>query len=358
MCIRDSPYVEKKYAGWNGVLRAWVCSGWECSGSFVRWLNACASDFEKAHDGVYIEFTPVQKESMRDLQGSGVRPPELLLFSPDTLEHADGLLPVDAPAELREELKDCGGACAIPVAMGGYIWVYNRALCDGAPDPSDAPPMLPDDSARSFSSAVIALMSAEPGAPTNPEPVDPGIDLGLPASADAGAANPHADPEALDRFIAGELAAIPVTQKELSRLLRLRDAGRGPDWACAASGQFAFSDQLLMLAVTAQPDADGDARTSLALEFARSLLGADAQKKLADIGAFSVTGASLYSDFSAYAPLDALLNCRPLIVPRLFSEYSSRQSADIVRELYAGRLSPSQALARLKSLCGLQCAQD
>ena len=39
------PFVEQKYAGWNGVLRAWVCADWECAGSVTRWLNACAASF-------------------------------------------------------------------------------------------------------------------------------------------------------------------------------------------------------------------------------------------------------------------------------------------------------------------------
>ena len=45
----SQPYVEKRYAGWNGVLRGWICAEWSCSGSFVRWLNACAAMFERSH---------------------------------------------------------------------------------------------------------------------------------------------------------------------------------------------------------------------------------------------------------------------------------------------------------------------
>ena len=123
----SQPYVEKKYAGWNGVLRGWISSEWSCGGSFVRWLNACAAGFEKRHEGVYLEFTEVDAAAMADLGDSGIRPPELVLFSPGVQVDAARLLPLDAQAALN-----CGSDRALPVAMGGYIWVYNRALCDSA----------------------------------------------------------------------------------------------------------------------------------------------------------------------------------------------------------------------------------
>jgi hypothetical protein len=48
--------VEKKYSGWNGVLRAWVCSRWRCDNSFINWLNHCAGKFEKIHPGELVEL--------------------------------------------------------------------------------------------------------------------------------------------------------------------------------------------------------------------------------------------------------------------------------------------------------------
>ena len=70
-------YVEKKYSGWTGVLRGWVYSDWSCSGSFISWLNSAAAEFEKQHEGVYIEFESVNREA---LAAEGIRPPDMLLI--------------------------------------------------------------------------------------------------------------------------------------------------------------------------------------------------------------------------------------------------------------------------------------
>ena len=46
-------YIERKYAGWNGVLHAWVYEGDGCgASSLLGWLDNCAAAFEKAQPGV------------------------------------------------------------------------------------------------------------------------------------------------------------------------------------------------------------------------------------------------------------------------------------------------------------------
>ena len=312
------PYVEQKYAGWNGVLRAWVCVDWECAGSFTRWLNSCAASFEKSHDGVYIEFTPVSTEVLRQMSASGIRPPELVLFSPGTLTDLSMLKEIAAPSALRDELRAISDH-AYPVAMGGYIWAYNRALTDGAPSVGSAFALLPDDGAHSFSAAGVALLSDTSGETSSEDVLpDAGLDLGLPASAvqEPAESGLTITDDALALFISGELPAAAVSQAELARLIRLRDSGRGPDWDCAVAGTAAYTDQLLMLGVVAQSGDAAQERETLAEVFAAGLLDFEAQAKLADIGAFSVTGERIHSDFSAYAQLDALLNGRSLIVPK------------------------------------------
>lgn len=306
------PYVEKKYAGWNGVLRAWICCGWEAGGSFTRWLNNCAADFEKSHDGVYIEFTPVDSAMLAQMYSGGLRPPELIFFSPGMIADGRGLVPVSAPDNLRAELRT---PHALPVAMGGYIWVYNRSLC-AEPSAEDAV-LLPDADGRDFTSALAALQSGTPMPGTTPAPRNVDLDLGLPASAQA---LPRSD-SALEDFIEGRLPCTIVTQAELARLERLRDAGRGPDWACAGSGAYAWTDQLLYAAATRQGGADGDAREALAEEFIRSLLEPDAQQGLCGIGAMSVTGIRIHGDLSPYGALDDALCRLPLRVPEPFSEH-------------------------------------
>ena len=339
----SQPYVEKKYAGWNGVLRGWISSEWSCGGSFVRWMNACAAGFEKRHEGVYLEFTEVDAAAMAGMGDSGIRPPELVLFSPGAGSDASRLLPIDAHASLN-----CGSDRALPVAMGGYIWVYNRSLCDGAPSVDELNPLtlLPDEPGSSFNAAAVALLSGNADADEEIVLTDPGLDLGLPTMAEVGAELIQSA-DALTDFINGELPYLIVTQAELARLIRLRDAGRGPDWDCAATGDYACGDQLLLLGVVDQADDAGAEREALAAEYAAYLLSEDCQKKLADIGGFAVTDVQLYSSLSAYAPMEALLRSRSLAVPDAFSEHSIQNAGDIVRQFLRGQLDAGSALAQL-----------
>ena len=340
------PYVEQKYAGWNGVLRAWVCADWECAGSFTRWLNTCAASFEKSHDGVYIEFTPVSKEILQKMSASGIRPPEIVLFSPGTLNDLSLLKAIDAPDALRRELRGIVNR-AFPVAMGGYIWAYNRELTDDAPTTGSDFAALPDDQAHSFSAAAVALLSDFPSDTSSEETLpDAGLDLGLPASA-VQEAETLITEEAIDSFIRGEIPAVVVSQSELARLIRLRDNGRGPDWECAAAGTVAYTDQLLMLGIVEQSGDAAAEREALAEAFADGLLESDAQAKLADIGAFSVTGERIYSDFSAYARLDALINGRELIAPRDFLRNPPDCSA-LLRARAGGAVDAATAITRLR----------
>ena len=347
------PYVEKKYAGWNGVLQAWICCRWSPGGSFISWLNACAADFEKAHEGVYIEFTPVSEEAMRSIGQNGIRPPDMIFFSPGVLTDDSRLLPLSMPDALRSEFSSIERA--LPVAMGGYAWVYNRGMVQSPPQTLDditSLRMLPDDTGRCFSAALAALLSGGTGEdPSRPLP-DAGIDLGLEAS--AAPSSFSASPEALDAFIDGELAFMPVTQHEIARLTRLRENGRGPDWDCAAGGDFAWVDQLLLMGIPRSDQSDAGERAGLSRDFAALLLADEAQTRLADAGAFSTSGEMIHSSFSTYEQLDALLAGRPLALPDVFSEHSAGNHAGIIRSLLSGEISSTDALVQIGLRFSLQ----
>ena len=284
------------------------------------------------------------------MPASGIRPPEIVLFSPGTLNDLSPLKVIDAPDTLRGELRGAVNR-AFPVAMGGYIWAYNRELTDGAPTADSDFAVLPDDKARSFSAAAVALLSDFPSDESSEEALpDAGLDLGLPASAVQDAETLITE-DAVESFIRGELPAVVVSQSELARLIRLRDNGRGPDWESAAAGTAAYTDQLLMLGIVEQSGDAAAEREALAEVFADGLLEPDAQTKLADIGAFSVTGERIYSDFSAYARLDALLNGRELIVPGNIL-YSPPDCSALLRARTSGAVDAAAALARLREAMG------
>lgn len=307
--------VAEKYAGWNGVLQGWVCCEW--GGGFISWLNGCAADFEKRHEGVYIEFIPVSVQNVQAMLRGGITSPDMLLFSPGIVSDEAALRSISPPDELRKELRFSEHAW--PVAMGGYILAVNPSL------PEVEPAAIADDEHHSWSAALAALTS-DPPSDAEIEIMDPGLDLGLPASA----GETMDIQAALDAFINGELACLPVSQDELARLMRLRDAGRGADWTCTPTGRIAYTDQLLLAGFPVR--SNHAERNALAEEFARSLLEPEHQAALAKSGAFAVTGERIHAAHSAHAQMDALLNSRPLVLPECFSEYWQRGAAAIVRE--------------------------
>lgn len=257
--------VGKKYAGWSGVLRIWAFEGWTGGDLMAGWINGCAAAFEKSHPGVYIEVTYPGAEAVRALGRTGVRPPDMILFPPGLMDSADGL----------SLLPD--GSFAQPVALGGYAWVIN----DGA----EGVGIPPDEKWRSWSQAVGHL--GDPGAIIEEIEIEPpGIDLGLPASA-SGA-------DALTRFMGGELNAVPVTQRELARLIRLQDQGRGPQWRLQ-TGAAAWTDQVIYLSI-----AEGG-QEALSQELLLHLLSEECQARLTRVNLFGVTDAA-----PTYAPGSAM----------------------------------------------------
>lgn len=342
--VDTKPYVEKKYVGWNGVLQAWICSDWEPGGSFVRWLNRCAVEFEKNYEGVHLEFTPISTEPLNALADSSIRKPDLLFFSPGTLTNSELLMPLKSCDSIRKDLHDYGNGFALPIALGGYIWAYNTSLCEGPPASIDEITTLVLPTAKGYSTALLGLLSdifgrdaSQPALPNS------GIDLGLPVSA---VQKILFSDTALDLFINGELPYIPISSKDLKRLAGLRDNGKGPAWQLCASGSIICTDQLLMGSIPTQHDENERAR--LSEEFLLFLLNDESQSELADIGAHSVTGETIHSGFSFYAELDALLNSRSLWLPSCFSEYSSENSEAIVRRFLNKDFTAKEALNMLK----------
>lgn len=304
--LQTRPLIEEKYAGWSGVLRIWVFEGWTDGDFFAGWLNRCAATYEKSHPGVYVEAKYVDAATMTALNESGMRPPDMLLFPPGMMARTDGLAAL-SDDEVMYALRGRGGGYAVPVAMGGYGWAVNRERMDALPADWSARSVgvFADEPYRRWSAALERLLKITASMEeTLPEP--PGLDLGLPALADA------QDP--WTQFANGELDAMPVTQREIARLTRLSDRGRGPDWTIAAGAD--FTDQVLFMAI---PEGDGE-RQALAAEFLEHLLSAPCQSALASIGAFSVLDALTgYGGDSPYLPIDAALHSGTLAVPDAFA---------------------------------------
>ena len=298
-------YIEARYAGWSGVLQACVSSRWQPGGSFIRWLNRCADAFERTHDGVYIEFMECKEEHLGGIRE--IYTPDMIFYSPGVFSDAD----------------------ARAVCMGGYAWVLNPAL----PRQTDMPAIQPDSAALCYSAATISLLD---GLSAEAELPGAGMDIGLSAAA--------ARADALSRFINGEIPALAVSSADLARLIRLQDAGRGPEWEVQYSSG-AFTDQLLFLSL---PDAiPGDGRSEVIAEFAQFLLSEDCQAMLSDIGAIPVCGGSIYPAHSPYAAMEAALRQGKITAPGPFSEYYPADCADIVRSFISGERDAASAVSAI-----------
>ena len=356
------PLVAAKYAGWSGVLRLWVYEGWPSgSGGLTGWLNRCAAGFEKCHPGVYVQPQAVDAEAIAGFAGSGILPPDMLLFPPGLLDSPEGLAALDISEALREPLRRCGvwngTTFAAPVAMGGYVWACNTALTDGVPadwrSAGLSPAVAEREDFRHWDAALLAMCAgrsaqAAPG-DASPEMELPGIDLGLAGSAKpaptaapepAGALLPCRLPEgfgfdddAWRHFAGGEAPALLATQREVRRLEALSGQGGGPDWRLAA-GAAEFTDQLLCLGIVDKGDAE---RRALCEAFLDWLLSADCQGDLASAGAFAVTDApSGYGPGDALALLDASLRDPGLVVPNCLDKSWPDATKNIVRDFVVG----------------------
>lgn len=329
------PLIEKKYGGWSGVLRLWINQGWQVGGNLAAWLNPCIESFEKAHPGVYIQPEYVEASAMAAIGEDNMQPPDLALYPAGRM--AD---PVNS---------------ARPVLLGGYLWAFNRNIIDRIPDtwrnvdmPIGCPP---DDDDHCWSVALLALCSGrfENGESRAESAVPGGLDLGLgeivqPTTAPTTA--PIADgpccqlPEgfafsenAYTDFVNGDLAAIPVTQREVRRLQALSEQGKGVDWQLGASGA-AFTDQVMVIrAINDQ----ADERSELCRAFIDHLCSDACQCTLSRIGAFSATGVP--SGYSAADPLclmDEWLRRPDRVMPNPEGSGWRYSAEPIVREFLSG----------------------
>ncbi|HIU33360.1 MAG TPA: extracellular solute-binding protein [Candidatus Pullichristensenella excrementigallinarum] len=366
--------VAEKYAGWSGVLRLWIYEGWSCgAGSLSGWLNQCIASFEKAHPGVYVQPKYVDAQAIRQLAESGIYPPDMVLFPTGLLEGWKSLQALGEISGLRPELSNAGQGYAAPVAMGAYAWVYNRDLLDKLPadwSEIDVPIGSPEDGDfASYSGALLALCSdlSSPEA-QEMELALPGLDLGLPTGEPTAAPTALPSPadglpcrlpegfsasqSAYTDFVNGDLAAIPVTQRELQRLSTLSESGKGPHWAVSIPGEWTFVDQILYLGIVARDPEAPDGRQEICEQFLAFLLTEDCQKNLASSGAFpTISLEGIYAQHSAYASLEAALAQKKLIVPAAFGN-AWREDARILLERFAqGAVSAREGLTLLRAKC-------
>ena len=359
------PMIEKKYGGWSGVLRLWVCEDWPVgAGSAAGWVNRCVASFEKAHPGVYVQPEAVD---IGALSAQGLLPPDLVLFPPGAAD-ASLFAPLAFDPPLREGLSR--DPRAAPVLLGGYLWAYNAGMIDRLPGSwhdTGLPVAAPsDDPAHLWSAALLALCSSkysEAGGQSTAAPQGE-IELGLsrdwpeetPAPAPSEGTLSCRLPDGFEPggawrvFINGEAAAMPVTPREVRRLEALSDQGKGPDWRLAAAGDAAFTDQVLYIGAVNQENAD---RLALCRAFIAHLLSDECQSHLHRVGAFSVTAAdSGYPAGDNLRTMEQLLRQKPLLIPAPFVAAWRQDASGIVRDFWRDNREPAAILGLLARRLG------
>ena len=357
------PLIEKKYGGWAGTLRLWVCEGWTPgAGSAAGWLNLCAKSFERAHPGVYVQPEYVDEGALRDLGQDGMPLPDMVIFPPGLVNPGAPLLPLTPSERLRPELRAAGNAgedcLAAPVLMGGCLWAFNAGKLEGIPRSwreAELSPAVPEDVPYCQWSAALLGLCAAHYAEAPETPIPGGLDLGLPAGEPGETPMPEGPglpcrlPEgfqynkaAFRDFVNEEVAAALVSQREIVRLKTLDNA---PDWRLSG-GPVRFTDQLLYLAVV---DRDGEGeRAALCRGFLTHLLGDACQSELHRVGAFPVTDAP-----AGYAPgdpmliLDSALRSGELTPAPAFDDGWRADAKALARQFIESDADPAGLWARL-----------
>lgn len=373
-------YVREHYSSWTGVLRLWKCEGWQAgSGSLTAWLNRCTERFEKKHPGVYIQMTDVSAETLKEFLSAGVNPPDLILYAPGMLEAPYDLLQLPDELQLRRAVSDIGcwqeRRYAVPVALGGYAMAVNSQLLAETPEnwseaaaseirngkgkkTADLLNAPADGAFVSWSAAIVSMFAGSyaPNGKAQEAPVGDGIDLGLPTGRTHQTAPPDVSGEerqnnalpgilpedfrkkesVYSQFTAGEIAAMPVTQREVRRLSQRSETGKAPDWRVEIMGM-PFTDQIALVSVVACGKEDEQDRQSLCMELIQLMLTAEMQSKLTAARAFPVIDLPpLYGNQTGMREMEGALADDGLLAPPAFGNEWRIYAERLMDEARAG----------------------
>lgn len=241
---------EKKYGAWSGVIRIWAEEGCGAAG----WLNACAELFEKRNDGIYINVQTVSSEALGAYADSGINPPDIMVYSRGAVGDASMLSPITAAYPLRDGVYQ--DTCAVPVLLRPYIWIYDAAAYDVLPGDMYGvrAACAPEDAA-----ALAALCSGL--RPKEGEKVVlPGLDLGLGGDAEVTEAPREGVPCRVAADIIKEAPAELFAAGECEAFVGgIDDALRNEGCGAAATGEYAYAEDAVMLSIVRKADGRGEA---------------------------------------------------------------------------------------------------
>lgn len=309
--------LKEKTSEFSGVLRLWISEENSPSGQgLLAWLTKESARFEKKHDGVYVQITPVSKETLASFSYAAKLPPDMVVFSPGTLSDAQGLVQTKKSSALREEFQNYADDLCTPIAIGASFWAVRK----GDSSSLSGKTLLFEKACAQ--AALYALKNDLSGQKSLGARY--GVDLGLPIYEKEEKAKPSENGEitpgggsnisdnACSSFIKGEGDALFLSQKELPSLI---NASAAPEFEIAMTGDI-YIDQIAFFAVT--DTRVGEAREACE-KFLQHLLSEDAQKRLESARVFSVTGAQIYAGKNHFQEVEMLLASSKILPAPAFS---------------------------------------
>lgn len=322
----------EKSSGFSGVLRLWISEeNSPASKGIYSWLNRESAQFEKKHDGVYVQITPVSKETLSSFSYAAELPPDMIVFSPGMLENTQSLVQVEIPSLLREEFQNYASGYCTPVAMGATLWAVRKGI---------DPPLSGKTLLFEKTFAYSALHALKADLPYQKTPgARYGVDLGLEIYEEEEITiekteeiAPGADSRIFENahvsFIKGEADAVFFSLKEL---LTLINASAAPEFEIAMTGEM-YTPLLSLFAVT--DTKTGEAR-EMCEKFLHHLLSEDAQRRLESVKAFSVTGAQVYTGKAHFQEAEMLISSLKIHPAPAFSK-NPEEAAELLQSIING----------------------
>ncbi len=116
--------LKEKTSEFSGVLRLWISEeNSPAVSGLSSWLTKESAQFEKKYDGVYVQITPVSKETLSSFSYAAELPPDMIVFSPGMLKSTQGLVPIESPFLLKEAFRDYASGLCTPIAMGASVYL-------------------------------------------------------------------------------------------------------------------------------------------------------------------------------------------------------------------------------------------
>jgi len=321
--------IEKKYSGWTGVIRIWASD--DCMASGI--LSACASIYEKAHPGIYVNVRQVPGEAISSYLTTGINPPDIIVYHSSVSPDPAGLESITAAYPLRQGIVP--GAHSVPILLHPSFFIYNTSVLDVLPGDMY---VIPVACAPGDLNALTALCTGLRSSGAQQQTL-PGVDIGLTGESHTETAPAGDIPCRMgsNLTLTDDPAAAYRKGDAVAFVGRAGDAIKfSGNSAAAVTGEYAFTDSAVMLSIIKKDDS----RLGACMEYLDIIMN-EGQYLAARAQAFpAVTGVSAWSGDPLLAPAEAALESRTWIL-------GASGSSDAAHLYIEEKLTADEAMKRI-----------